>query len=1187
MGDGKQAVIVSGAIGRGDLWYGAGDGAQSTTSSYDVPDTITEFADLAKGYHATLRDGSLMLFNPADLARVVLGEMQPYEPRYYQTFNVRKYYLLNQNSVQIENVSIACDQENGYLYVHEKDGETTTRSLMHVFKIRTGGANNQAPTVDAGSNQVITLSGSASLDGTGSDDGEPSTPGAITYTWSKVSGPGTITFGNANAADTTASFSAAGTYVLRLQVSDGELTTVDTVTITVNPENTAPTVNAGTDQTITNPASASLNASSSDDGLPNPPGTRTFTWSKVSGPGTVTFGNANAEDTTASFSAAGQYVLQLQVSDSVLSAVDTMTVTVASQTLPTGLIAHWKLDEGSGTAVADATGNGSVGTNNGATWTTGYLNGALDFDGVSDDAGGTFFVPIAISTQMSISAWVYSDVTPNTADAVVSLAPVSAASLVNIYSSGKVAAYGDRNLVTATVTPPSNQWYHLAYTYDGTTNRIYVNGVDRGSTINAPDTNGVLGVFRLGNRARFGGKAFDGRVDDVRVYDYALSAGQVMGLVSNAAPTVNAGLDQAITLPASANLAGTFSDDGMPNPPAATTATWSKVSGPGTVTFGDVHVTNTTAAFSEAGTYVLQLQASDSSLSVSDTVTVTVSPMPTVQFSATSSTGDEATASVNLTVTLSSASSNTVTVSYSVTSGTATGSGTDYSISGTQLTFNPGEITQNVAVTVANDALDEDDETVVVTLSSSTNATLGANTAHTYTIQDNDDAPVVQFSAASSSGDESVSAVNLAVTLSAASAKSITVNYAVTGGTATGSGTDYSISGTQLTFNPGETSLNVPVTVSDDALDENDETVVVTLSSPANATLGANTEHTYTIQDNDDAPVVQFSAASSSGDESVATVNLAVTLSAASAKSVTVQYAVTGGTATGSGTDYSISGTQLTFNPGETSLNVPVTVANDTLDEEDETVVVTLSSPGNATLGANSAHTYTIQDDDTTPPTFVALGSGIANTGASSVPLPAGLQTNDILLMFLETANQAISINNQNGGTWTQVTGSPQGTGIAGGTNGTRLTVFWSRYNGSQGAPTITDSGDHQIGRIMAIRGATASGDPCDVTAGGVEDTADTSGSITGATTTVANTLVVVAVATSLPDAVSSAKFSGWTNANLSSLTERIDFTSTPGNGGGLATATGVKATAGAYGATAVTLVNAAHKGLMSIAIKP
>jgi len=220
-------------------------------------------------------------------------------------------------------------------------------------------------------------------------------------------------------------------------------------------------------------------------------------------------------------------------------------------------------------------------------------------------------------------------------------------------------------------------------------------------------------------------------------------------------------------------------------------------------------------------------------------------------------------------------------------------------------------------------------------------------------------------------------------------------------------------------------------------------------------------------------------------------------------------------------------------------------------------------------------------------PAYVAAGSVSSGAGAITPALPAGIATNDILLLFLETANQAISISNQNGGTWTQVTNSPQSYGTAGASNATRLTVFWSRYNGTQGAPTTSDSGNHQLGRTIAIRGATTSGSPWDVTAGGTESTADTSGAIPGATTTVVNTLVVAAIATSLPDANGTANFSAWTNANLTSVAERTDNTVTAGNGGGLGIATGVKATAGAYTTTSVTCGTATTKAMMSIAIKP
>ncbi len=197
----------------------------------------------------------------------------------------------------------------------------------------TGPPVNAPPVVDAGPNQTIALPASASLNGTVSDDGLPNPPATVTTTWSKLSGPGTVSFGNANAVDTTASFSTDGTYVLQLHATDSLLSTDDTVTITVNPPgtNTAPSVNAGLDQTITLFASAVLDGTVSDDGLIGP---LTTTWSKVSGPpGTVVLGNANAVDTTATFPTTGTYVLELSAFDGQFTSFDQVTVTVNAASL--------------------------------------------------------------------------------------------------------------------------------------------------------------------------------------------------------------------------------------------------------------------------------------------------------------------------------------------------------------------------------------------------------------------------------------------------------------------------------------------------------------------------------------------------------------------------------------------------------------------------------------------------------------------------------------------------------------------------------------------------------------------------------------------------------------------------------------------------------------------------------------
>ena len=110
-------------------------------------------------------------------------------------------------------------------------------------------------------------------------------------------------------------------------------------------------------------------------------------------------------------------------------------------------------------------------------------------------------------------------------------------------------------------------------------------------------------------------------------------SGSVVLPPGNAAPVVSAGTDQTITLPATAALAGTASDDGLPNPPGALTLLWTRVSGPAVVTFAGASVASTTASFAGPGAYVLRLTANDGQRSSSADVSVTVKSNATVTLS--------------------------------------------------------------------------------------------------------------------------------------------------------------------------------------------------------------------------------------------------------------------------------------------------------------------------------------------------------------------------------------------------------------------------------------------------------------------------------------------------------------------------------------------------------------------------
>lgn len=207
-----------------------------------------------------------------------------------------------------------------------------------------------------------------------------------------------------------------------------------------------------------------------------------------------------------------------------------------------------------------------------------------------------------------------------------------------------------------------------------------------------------------------------------------------------------------------------------------------------------------------------------------------------------------------------------------------------------------------------------------------------------------------------------------------------------------------------------------------------------------------------------------------------------------------------------------------------------------------------------------------------------------SSVGAITPALPAGIAVDDILLLCIETrSGQSISIPTPNGGTWAQPAFSPFPD--TGGTTGTRFSVFWSRYNGTQGDPTTSDSGDHQIGAILAFRGCIASGDPWDVSSSGSKTSASTTVAVAGATTTVADCLVVVGC--SRENDAAGAHFSNYANADLANITERFDDGAIAGNGGGFFVVTGEKAAAGAYGDTTADIAASVVNAFWTIALIP
>ena len=314
--------------------------------------------------------------------------------------------------------------------------------------------------------------------------------------------------------------------------------------------------------------------------------------------------------------------------------------------------------------------------------------------------------------------------------------------------------------------------------------------------------------------------------------------------------------------------------------------------------------------------------------------------------------------------------------------------------------------TQNAQIGVLADNLAEGDESVNLRLQNVTNGSLGAPTNHAVTITDDDDDTVtVDFALNTSSSGEAAGTHDVYLELT--TGPGVTLDSQVTVQVAdllTGSAIrtqDYTnTTPATLTFNVGAGNgdqVAYPISVTQDTLIEGDETVnlrVLSVTGPQ-AGLGAQTNHTATITDDDDDNVtVSFSVANSSVGEANVTHNVAVQLNTPAgltlANQVTVDVGVAGGSAA-SPADYGATFPQtLTFGNGlgnGAAQNAVVTVNADSLVEGNETIDLRLSgiTGPQAGLTGPTNHQVTITDDDDDDVTieFVQATSSVSEANTS------------------------------------------------------------------------------------------------------------------------------------------------------------------------------------------------------------
>ncbi|MCU1449064.1 MAG: endoglucanase [Acidimicrobiales bacterium] len=381
------------------------------------------------------------------------------------------------------------------------------------------------------------------------------------------------------------------------------------------------------------------------------------------------------------------------------------------------------------------------------------------------------------------------------------------------------------------------------------------------------------------------------------------------------------------------------------------------------------------------------IQNDDASLSVND---------------ASRAEGNSNTANLGFIVSMPQSVTTTVTVHWATADGTAKAPG-DYTASGGDLTFDPGQTSKPVSVPIVGDTVPEPDETFTVNLSAPTNATIADGQGVGTITNDESTVPTLSINDATTpEGDSGSHAAPFMVTLNPASTGPVTVDYATVDGTAHAPG-DYTATSGTLTFAAGVTSQPINVPIMGDTNKEPDETFTVHLSNANNAATG-RPDGLGMIQNDDGAvPTLIISDVTlAEGNSGTTNFVFTVALSPPSTQAVTVDYATADGSARAP-SDYAAGTGTLTFNPGDTSKPITVPVNGDTFAEPNETFAVNLSNPNNAAIG-DAQGVGAITNDDGTAPSL-SINDVTHNEGNSGT-------TNYVFTVTLSAANpQAVTVD--------------------------------------------------------------------------------------------------------------------------------------------------------------------------------
>ncbi|MFC7298174.1 Calx-beta domain-containing protein [Herminiimonas aquatilis] len=384
----------------------------------------------------------------------------------------------------------------------------------------------------------------------------------------------------------------------------------------------------------------------------------------------------------------------------------------------------------------------------------------------------------------------------------------------------------------------------------------------------------------------------------------------------------------------------------------------------------------------------------------------------------------------HFTVSLSATSSVATTISLALSNGTAAGSGVDYGSTGAnnlQVSFDDGATWSNatsatipagstsfvVRTPVIDDALNEFNETFSLTATKTAGVTSNTSDSATATILDNDyTAPNITINDVSVN--ESAGTITFTVSLSSASGKPISVDYATRDGSAT-AGQDYVGGNGTVNFAAGETTKTITIGINEDVVFEGNESFFIDLSNAVHAQI-TDPIGQGTIFDNEGAPAISVGNVSVQEDGGYAV--FTVSLSGVSGSATNFWLGLNNGTAT-LGQDFT-SALQISIDGGATwtttsngsipagssSALVRVPVINDTLNEVGENFTLTANVTSSNTSNASASGVATIVDNDAQP--SLSINDVTVNEGA-------GTATFTVTLSAASGQTVTVSYNTSNG----------------------------------------------------------------------------------------------------------------------------------------------------------------------------